>query len=294
MTRRPPLTAFFIRPRHLLKARQYTFVLKDKTLVMGVVNLTPDSFSHDGCLAKNNNPAANVRFAKHMIAHGADILDLGAESSRPGAVAISVSQELERLMPTLKRLVKEVNVPISVDTYKPPVAQAALEAGASIVNNIRGTQVDRALLEVVRDYGAAIVLMHMRGDPLTMQSQASYKNVVKEVMGELKSSIEKYLEMGIKKNRIIIDPGIGFAKTTGHNLEILRNLARLHHLGCPLLIGPSRKSFIGHILHKEPDDRLMGTAATVSLGIAQGVHMVRVHDVEAIKDVVRVCDAIMN
>lgn len=261
---------------------------------MGVVNLTPDSFSRDGCLAKSNDPAAHVRFAKQLVAQGADILDLGAESSRPGAVAISVSQELGRLIPTLKRLTKEVKVPISVDTYKPPVAEAALQAGASVVNNIRGTQVDRVLLDVVRHYGAAIVLMHMRGDPLTMQSQASYKNVVKEVMGELKSSIEKCLEMGIKKNRIIIDPGIGFAKTTEHNLEILRNLAKLHHLGCPLLIGPSRKSFIGHILHKEPDERLMGTAAAVSLGIAQGAHMVRVHDVEAIKDVVRVCDAIMN
>lgn len=294
MTKRLALMALSIRPRHLLKARQYTLSLKDKTLVMGVVNLTPDSFSHDGCLVKGHHPAANVRLAKHLIAQGADILDVGAESSRPGALEVSASQELDRLMPTLKRLIKEVKVPISVDTYKPTVAQAALEAGAAIINDIKGTQLDRELLKLVRDYQAAIVLIHMRGNPVSMQHRASYKDVIKEVMEELKISVEKCLESGIKRNRIIIDPGIGFAKTVEHNLEILGNLKVLHTLKCPLLIGPSRKSFIGHILHKEVGERLMGTAATVALGIVQGVHMVRVHDVEAIKDVVLMSDTILN
>ena len=282
------------RPLYLLKARQHTLKVGDKTLLMGVVNLTPDSFSNDGRLVKGYDPVTNVRFAKQLIAQGADIIDLGAESSRPGAKAISVQEELGRLMPTLVKLVKTVKVPISVDTYKPQVAKRALEAGASIINNIRGTQINKSLLKIVCDYQAAIVLMHMRGNPRTMRKRASYKNLIKEIIQELKSSLEKCLEAGIKKDRIIIDPGLGFAKTVQHNLVILRNLYQFHALGCPVLIGPSRKSFIGHILQKDTTQRLMGTAAAVSVGVAGGAHIVRVHDVSAMKDVVLMADAIIK
>ncbi len=262
---------------------------------MGVVNLTPDSFSRDGRLAGGIAPSSHVRFAKQLIAQGADIIDLGAESTRPGAQGISVKEELDRLMPTLVKLAKTVKVPISIDTYKSQVAREALDAGASIVNNIMGTRVEnKSLFKMVRDYQAGIVLMHIRGNPRNMQKNIFYKNLLKEIIQELEISIEKCLEIGIKKDRIIIDPGLGFAKTTQQNLEILRNLYRLHVLGCPVLIGPSRKSFIGYVLSKDVCQRLMGTAAAVSLGIGAGAHMVRVHDVAAIKDVVLVSDAIIS
>ncbi len=290
-----PLTALSIqRPRRILKARQHTLKLGATTLLMGIVNLTPDSFSRDGRLSSSNKIIHHIRFAQQLIAQGADILDLGAESSRPGAVSISVKEELNRLIPTLKRLVEKVKVPISVDTYKPQVAQAALDAGASIINNIHGAQLDKSLLKMVRDCDAAIVLMHMRGDSKTMQKKIHYKNILKEIMQELKPSIEKCLEMGIKKNRIIIDPGLGFAKTADQNLVILKNLNQLNSLACPILIGPSRKSFIGKITDKPVEERLMGTAAAVSLAIAAGADIVRVHDVAAMKDVINISDAIIN
>jgi len=261
--------------------------------VMGVVNLTPDSFSDDGRLFKENNPASNVRFAKKLILKGADIIDLGAESSRPGSNRVSAKQELKRLMPTLTQLVKTIKVPISVDTYKIEVAQRALDAGASIINNIKGLALNRSFLKMISKYQAAIVLMHMRGNPSNMHEKVHYKDLLKEIVEELKISVEKCLEMGINKDRIIIDPGLGFSKTAEQNLEILRNLYPLHALGCPVLIGPSRKSFIGHVLGKDAHQRLMGTAAAVSLGVAQGAHMVRVHDVAEMKDAVQVCDAII-
>ena len=289
-----PLTALSIRPQHLLKARQHTLMLGEKTLLMGIVNLTPDSFSKDGCLSESNNPSRNVRFAKQLIAQGADIIDLGAESSRPGASKISVKEELDRLIPTLVKLVKTIKVPISVDTYKPQVVQAALDAGAGIINNIQGVQLNKSLVKMIYDCQAAIVLMHMRGNSQTMQKKTHYKNLLKEILQELRPSLEKCLEMGIKKNRIIIDPGLGFAKTATQNLEILRNLYQLYQFGCPVLIGPSRKSFIGHVLGKEIQKRLMGTAAAVSLGVAAGAHIIRVHDVAAMKDVITMSDSIIN
>ncbi|MBF0491006.1 MAG: dihydropteroate synthase [Candidatus Omnitrophica bacterium] len=283
-----------VRPPHLLKACQYSIALKDKTLLMAVVNLTPDSFSQDGRLARRNDPSANLRYIQQVIDQGADMIDLGAESSRPGSVSISVKEELSRLLPTLKKAAKRIQVPISVDTCKVEVAQAALDAGASIINNIQGTKLDPALLKMVRDYKAAIVLMHMRGNPLTMQKKISYKNLLKEVKQELQVSVEKCLEIGIKKDRIILDPGLGFAKTSEQSIEIIRNLYQLHSLGCPVLLGPSRKSFIGQIIGRPVQDRLLGTAAAVTLGIAFGAHIVRVHDVKEMKDVVLMSDAIIN
>ena len=288
------LTALPIRPPNLLKARQYEVALKDKTLLMAVVNLTPDSFSSDGRLTKHNDPSSNTRFIKKLILQGADIIDLGAESTRPNAQPVSVKEELSRLIPTITRLAKTTKVPISVDTYKPQVVQAALDAGASIINNVKGIQLDRSLLKMVKDYEAAIVLMHMRGNPLTMQNKTSYKNLLKEIIQELKVSLEKCLEMGIKKDRIIIDPGLGFSKTGQQNLEIIKNLYQLNVLGCPLLVGPSRKSFIGQITGQNVEHRLMGTASAVSLAIAFGAHIVRVHDIAQMKDVILMSDAIIN
>jgi len=282
------------RPAYLLRARQHELELNDRTRLMAVVNLTPDSFSRDGRLSKQNDPAANCRHIHRLIAQGADVIDLGAESTRPGALSISAKDEISRLIPTLMRLMKTVRVPVSVDTYKSQVAKAALEAGASIINNIQGSQLDSSMLKMVARYDAAIVLMHMRGNPRTMQRKTVYRDLIKEVVEELRVSVEKCLEMGIKKDRIIIDPGIGFSKTAEQNLQIIKNLNRFNVFKCPILLGPSRKSFIGQILDQPENDRLMGTAAAVCLGVNYGAHMVRVHDVKEMKDVVLVADSIIN
>jgi dihydropteroate synthase len=261
---------------------------------MGIVNLTPDSFSQDGRLQKSSDPNSHLRFAKKLVSQGADILDLGAESSRPGARTISIKEELKRLMPALKLIVKHLKVPVSVDTYKLEVAQESLDAGASIINNIHGTKLNKQLLKAIKSSEAAIVLMHMRGNSRNMQQKTVYKNIIKEIIEELRPSVEKCLGFGINKDRIIIDPGIGFAKNAQQNLEIIRELSKFHIFGCPILIGPSRKSFIGQVLGKPAPERLMGTAAAISLGIAKGADIVRVHDVAQMKDVVLVTDAIIN
>ena len=280
--------------KYLIKARGFTLPVGEKTLLMGVMNLTPDSFSHDGLLTAKNDPKANCRFALRLIKEGADILDIGGESTRPGSRRISTVQELQRILPTLRLLSAQVKVPISIDTYKPQVAHACLDAGASIINNIMGTKVNRPLLKLVRDYGAAIVLMHMRATPRTMQRHAKYKNLMAEIIRELRVCIENCLEIGIKKDRIIIDPGIGFAKTAEQNLEIINHLNKLQSLKLPILIGTSRKSFIGRTLGKDADDRLWGTSATVTAAIMRGAHIVRVHDVKAMNDVAAMADAIIK
>lgn len=277
-----------------LKAGRFSLLLGQKTYVMGIVNLTPDSFSRDGRLAVSADPYSHARFARALIRQGADMIDLGAESTRPGAPAVSASQELKRILPALKLLSRNCPIPISVDTSKPAVAQAALDQGADIINNVQGTKPNRRLLTMVRDYGAAIVLMHSRGNPRTMQSKTQYKDLIKDVIRELRLSIEFCLEIGIKKDRIIIDPGIGFAKTPAQNLQILDRLDQFKSLGRPILAGTSRKSFIGKVLGKEPQRRSWGTAATVALAIDRGADIVRVHDVEAMKDTARMTDAVVR
>ena len=261
-------------------------------MIMGVMNLTPDSFSNDGRLAVSRDPAAHVRFAQKLIRDGADIMDIGGESSRPGAKQVSVQEELRRVLPTLRLLVKRTNIPVSVDTYRSQVAMAALDEGASIINNIMGAKPDVRLLRAVRDHGAGIVLMHMRGTPATMQKDPVYNNVVRDILTELRNGLEKCLEIGIKKNRIIIDPGIGFGKTLEHNLDILRRLQEFQSLHCPVLVGTSRKSFIGGILGKN-SDRTIGTAATVCAAVLNGAHIVRVHDVAPMKQAAAMADAIL-
>ena len=260
---------------------------------MGIMNLTPDSFSLDGCLQYGfNDLGFNLAFAHQLINDGADLLDVGGESSRPGAKRISSRQEIERIIPTVKKLAKQIRVPISIDTYKSDVAKEALDAGADIINNIRGTQLDKSLLQMVRNYGAAIILMHMRGDPRSMQKNTAYKDVILELISSLRNSLEICLAFGIKSDRIIIDPGIGFGKSAEQNLEIIRRLEEFKVLNQPILIGTSRKSFIGKILNNDVGDRLVGSLASVSASVINGADIVRVHDVRETKETIKILTAI--
>jgi len=278
------------RPLLDLNARDTVLTLGHVTRIMGIVNSSPDSFSGDG----KRGLAACLHHARKLIREGADILDIGGESTRPGALSVPLKEEIRRVIPVIDVLARKIKTPISVDTSKLRVARCALDAGASIVNNIRGTQTEKSFLKMVRDYKAAIVIMHMRGTPATMQAHARYKNVVSEVIEELKITVEKCLEIGIKKDRIIVDPGIGFSKSVDQSLCLINHLNRLNILHCPILLGTSRKSFIGQILRKSVRGRLMGTAATVTAGVMQGAHIVRVHDVKAIKETLKMTDAILN
>ena len=276
-------------------ASSYRLSLGQHTRVMGIVNTTPDSFSQDGCMRKSDGTRSTaLALARKHIREGADIIDIGGESTRPGAKRVSVKEEINRVLPAITSLVKKIKIPISIDTYKPPVAKAALDAGASIVNNIMGTKPDLDLLKMIKKYNAAIILMHIRGTPRMMQKNIHYRDLTAEIVSSLKKSIEKCLEIGIKSDRIIIDPGIGFGKTVEHNLEILNRLGDFKRLRRPLLVGTSRKSFIGKVLNKDVRHRLIGTAASVCASILKGAHIVRVHDVKAIKEVVTMTDAIIN
>ncbi|MDE2028649.1 MAG: dihydropteroate synthase [Candidatus Omnitrophica bacterium] len=269
-----------------------------ETKIMGILNCTPDSFSGDGKIKINKagtvDTGACLFFADKIIHEGADILDIGGESTRPEASPVPLQEEIKRVIPVIDALARRTAIPISVDTSKMEVARRALDAGAVIINNIKGTRITKGFLRMVRDYQAAIVLMHMRGTPATMKAYARYKDVVKEVLEELQISIEKCLEIGIKRNRIIIDPGIGFAKDMAHSLTLINHLNALNVLRCPILLGTSRKSFIGQILEKEADGRLMGTAATVAAGIMRGAHILRVHDVKAMKETAKVTDVLLK
>ncbi len=287
------------RQKYILDTGRFRIPLGDSTKIMGIVNVTPDSFSQDGCLSQLSKASGNpsekaVRQGMKMIRQGADILDIGGESSRPGSKRVSAKEELARVIPAITQLAKKVNIPISIDTYKTSVAKNALDAGACIVNNIKGAQPERSLLKMVRNYNAAIVLMHMQGMPQTMQKNIVYRNVFEDILKRIQISVENCLEIGIKSDRIIIDPGIGFGKTCEHNLLILKHLDRFKRLNLPILIGTSRKSFIGQVLNKDVRHRLWGTAATVSASIINGAHIVRVHDVKEIKDTVTMTDAIIN
>ncbi len=262
---------------------------------MGVVNMTPDSFSGDGhWQGTKKNLSKAIRYAQKLIHDGADILDIGGESSRPGAKQVSEKEELRRVIPLTTALAKKIKIPISIDTYKPIVAQHALDAGAAIVNNIMGINPDKNLLRMARNYDAAIVLMHMRGNPQTMQKNIKYNNLIKDIIAALRKSLENCLELGIKSDKIIIDPGIGFGKTATHNLEILNRLEKFKNLRRPVLIGTSRKSFIGKVINKNVGQRMWGSAASVAVSILKGAHIVRVHDVAAMRDVAVMTDAIIN
>ena len=263
---------------------------------MGIINMTPDSFNTDGYFRNPQKalPAA-LRQAQKLITQGADILDIGGESTRPGAKKVFAQQQRARVIPLIRSLAKKIKVPISIDTYKTDVAKAALDEGVSIVNNVRGTHIDKSFLKMVRSYDAALILMHSRGDSKTMQTKTTYKNLIADIIDELQYSLEICLEIGIKLDKMIVDPGIGFAKDAQQNLTILKRLSEFTKLNCPILIGPSRKSFIGQVLGADdPQDRLMGTAASVCAGIMNGAHIIRVHDVQPMTEIARMTDAIIK
>jgi len=286
-----------MRKSFILNARDVTIPLGHQTQIMGIVNVTPDSFSQDGCMRRAADwQAFACRYALRQLRDGADILDIGGESTRPGSARVSSDEEQRRIIPVIKRLMLSKHKPvISVDTNKADVAKASLDAGARIINDIKGTKSNRSLLKMVARYDAAIVLMHMgKGSPRTMQRQIHYQNILDDILNSLRDSIEKCLEIGIKSDRIVIDPGIGFGKTAEHNLLIMNRLEAFQKLHYPILLGTSRKSFIGHVLDKPVDQRDMGTAATVSVGIINGAHILRVHDVKKMTDVARMTDAIIN
>ena len=265
------------------------FDCSERTLVMGIVNVTPDSFSDGGMFASVDDA---VRHAARLADEAADIVDVGGESTRPGSEPVPADEERARVVPVIERLTaSRPNLVISVDTRKAEVAAAALDAGASIVNDVSGAA-DPAMFEVVRERDAGIVLMHMRGDPKTMQESPHYDDVVAEVHEFLRERIEAAEFDGIDPERIAIDPGIGFGKALGHNLELLHRIDELLDLGRPVLIGPSRKRFIGTLLDLPEAERVEGTAGAVAWAIARGVHAVRVHDAKEIVRVVRVVDAI--
>ncbi len=257
---------------------------------MGVINVTPDSFSDGG---RFFDPEVAVAAGTQMVEAGADILDVGGESTRPGARTVPATQERDRVVPVVKRLAAEVDVPISVDTRKAEVATAALEAGASIVNDVSAGS-DPGMFEAVRSTGAGMVLMHMRGDPSTMQQLTDYRDVVEEVKVYLRERVEAAAAAGIPNEHLAVDPGLGFAKTADQSLLLMRDIHRFVELRAPIVVGPSRKSFIGNVLGTEVDQRLEGTAAAVAWLAARGAHVVRVHDVLEMVRVVRVVDAIRH
>jgi dihydropteroate synthase len=256
---------------------------------MGILNVTPDSFSDGG---RHFDPEMAVAAGLRMAADGADILDVGGESTRPGSDPVPAAVEADRVVPVIKRLAVEVGVPISVDTRKHEVAQAGLEAGATIVNDVSGGEHDPEMFGAVQASRAGLVLMHMRGEPATMQQLTDYDDVVEDVKTYLQGRVEAAVGAGIGLQSVAVDPGLGFAKTTPQSLLLMKEIARLLDLGRPVLVGPSRKSFVGHVLEAEVDQRLEGTAGAVAWLAGQGAHIVRVHDVREMGRVVRMVDAI--
>jgi len=257
---------------------------------MGVVNVTPDSFSDGGAFL---DPRVAIEHGVRLVADGADLLDVGGESTRPGSDPTLVEDEIDRVLPVIAGLVERVDAPVSVDTRKAAVAAAALGAGAAIVNDI-SAGADPEMFDLVAGRGAGMILMHMKGEPKTMQADPTYDDVVGEVRSFLEGRSRSAVAAGIERDRLCIDPGIGFGKTLEHNLELLRDLASLREVGPPLIVGPSRKGFIGTLTDAEAGDRVEGTAGAVAWCAAQGVDLVRVHDVRAMVRVVRVVDAIVR
>ncbi len=270
--------------------RDKSFVWGKQTYLMGVLNITPDSFSDGG---DYNDLEAAFQRAAALVEAGADILDVGGQSTRPGAKQISPEAELERVIPIIKRIRKHLNVPISVDTTRAEIAQQAVQAGADLVNDISGGTFDAAMLTTVAELEVPIILMHIRGTPETMQQLTDYEDLVGDIIAVLRERIAAAEKAGIARSRLLIDPGIGFGKTAEQNLELLRQLDQFQSLGVPILVGTSRKSFIGKILKQDdPKQRVWGTASTCCAAIAQGADLLRVHDLPEMCEVSRVADAI--
>jgi dihydropteroate synthase len=274
-----------------IRCRRQTFRLGERTLIMGVLNVTPDSFSDGGLfLEKDKAVAQGLR----MVEEGADFIDVGGESTRPGSKPLESQEELRRVLPVIESLAREVDVPISIDTYKSEVAQGAIDAGAQIVNDISGLNFDPHLASVVARADLPLVLMHIRGTPESMQQNVHYGSLFSEVLLSLKESIRRAGSAGLDPEQVIIDPGVGFGKNLNDNLLIIKNLYEFRVLGRPILVGPSRKSFIGRVLGTEARDRLEGTLAAAAVAALHGAHIVRVHDVLQAKRAVAMADAIRS
>ena len=268
----------------VIKAGPYTLDFTHKTMIMGILNVTPDSFSDGG---KYNDTDRAVVHARQMIADGADILDIGGESTRPGHERISDEEEIRRVVPAIGAISKEVQVPISIDTYKSKVAKSAVEAGAAIINDIWGAKVDPEIADVAAETGVPIILMHNRND-------RNYSNFIRDVLNDLYESIMIAKKAGVNDDQIILDPGIGFAKDLRENLEMMRHLDTLVSLGYPVLLGTSKKSMIGGVLDLPVSERTEGTGATVCYGIQKGCQIVRIHDVKEMSRMAKMMDAMMG
>jgi dihydropteroate synthase len=272
--------------------RDRTVVLGERTLVMGILNVTPDSFSDGGHYPDSS---AAVERALEMVEQGADIIDIGGESTRPGSDPVSESEEIQRTLPIIEKLRSHSDILISIDTMKAKTARCAVEAGADIINDISAFEADPHMGEVASDTLAGIILMHMKGSPQTMQDDPTYRDVVSDVSSYLKSRIDLALQCGIERERIIADPGIGFGKTRDHNLNLLNHLPELLECGTPMLIGASRKRFIGQITGNEnPDERLGGSLGAAAWAIMRGAHILRVHDVIETCDLCRMLDTLIS
>ena len=265
---------------------------KRETLVMGIVNVTPDSFSDGG---KFFSPEVAISHASKLITQGADIIDIGGESTRPGAEAVSETEELKRVIPVIEKVrIDNPTILISIDTTKASVAKYAVEAGADIINDVSGLSFDNNMTGTVESLNVPIVIMHMKGNPQNMQLNPKYKDIVNEILDFFKTKIKIAIQSGINRSMIILDPGIGFGKTVDHNFELLSRLNEFNVLELPIMIGPSRKSFIGITLDLPPEDRVEGTAAAVSAGVMNGASIVRVHDVKSMKRVVKIIEKVRN
>jgi len=261
----------------------------DRALVMGILNVTPDSFSDGGRFFRRDVAVAHAR---KMAREGADVLDVGGESTRPGGEEITAEEEMRRVLPVIEQVAAETSVPISIDTQKVAVAEAALEAGAQMINDVSALRTEPELASLAAERGVPVCLMHMQGRPKTMQKAPTYDEVVGDIKRWLGERVEFAVGAGIPRGQLLVDPGFGFGKTPQHNLELLRRLHELHELDCGVMIGASRKSTIGIVLDAQSDQRLYGTLATVACAVMSGSHMVRVHDVKPALDVVLVCEAV--
>jgi dihydropteroate synthase len=273
-----------------LTLREQTFSWGKQTYLMAILNVTPDSFSDGG---EFDQLETALTQAEKLIRAGADILDIGGQSTRPGAKQISLAAELQRVIPVIKALRSQFSLPISIDTTRSAVAQAAIEAGADLINDISGGTFDAQMLPIVSQLKVPIILMHLRGTPQTMQTLTDYQDLIREIYQFLEQQINRAMSLGIERSHLIIDPGIGFAKTYEQNLELLKRLPELRPLEVPILVGPSRKSFIGHLLNQsDPKERIWGTAAACCAAIVGGADILRVHDLPEMVDVCRLMDAI--
>jgi dihydropteroate synthase len=279
------------RKGYLLEIGQRVLDLSSRTHLMGVLNVTPDSFSDGGKFFKLEEA---VKQGLQLAEEGAEIIDVGGESTRPGSEPIAIEEELRRVIPVIEELTKRIKMPISIDTYKSRVAKEALDSGASMVNDISGLRYDPEMKKVIAEYDVPLVLMHIKGTPKNMQENPKYENLLEDIKSYLNQSISIAEEAGIGEDKIIIDPGIGFGKTLNDNLKILKNLREFKSLGRPIMIGVSRKSFIGKILDLPTDERLEGSLASMAVAIMNGANILRVHDVKESKRVAKLVDAILK